>query len=77
MIMKKHQISSQDPFPDDTEKIQEARKILGDVAKDMTDDELRDIVTEVKFLASTWLDEYERTVFKGKTLQEHLDTRDR
>lgn len=50
--------------------VQEARDILGESAKDLTDSEVYDLVNEVQFLVDTWLEEYEREMFDGKTLNE-------
>jgi len=52
--------------------IEEAREILGDTAKQLTDEQLKDICVEIQFLVESWLDEYERSVFNGKTLRELL-----
>ena len=52
--------------------VQEARDILGDSAKDLTDSEVYDLVNEVQYLVDTWLEEYERKTFDGKTLNELL-----
>lgn len=53
--------------------ILEAREILGESAKDMTDEQVFDLVTEMQYLADSWLEEYEREVFDGKTLIELLN----
>lgn len=49
-----------------------AKEILGDKAKGMTDDEIKRQVASIQFLADSWLDEYERSIFDGKTLNEKL-----
>lgn len=54
--------------------IDEAREILGDTAKDITDDELKDILVEIQYLVECWMEEFERTIFNGKTLNELLGT---
>ena len=53
-------------------EVTEARKILGDLADELTADELKEIVTEVKYLTTCWLDEFEKSIFKGKTVAEIL-----
>ena len=58
-------------FLDDKE-IQEARKVLGKTAEKMSDEELKDQITMMKFLTESWLDEYERSVYGGKTLAEKI-----
>ncbi len=50
----------------------EAREILGEGAKIMTDDQLRNQVAGMQFLIESWMDEYERSIFDGKTLDEKL-----
>jgi hypothetical protein len=52
--------------------LQKAKEMLGDVAKAFTEEQLRDVVCEVQFLATSWLDDFERGVFEGKTLNELL-----
>lgn len=49
-----------------------AKTILGNIAKKMTDDQLKDACVEMQYLIETWLDEYERSIFGGKTLRELL-----
>lgn len=53
--------------------VQEARDILGESAKDLSDSEVYDLVNEVQFLVDTWLEEYERKTFEGQTLYELLN----
>lgn len=57
---------------EDTEKLKKTKKILGELALELSDEELKTIVTEIQFLADTWLDEFERGIFAGKTLNELL-----
>ena len=53
-------------------KIQQVKQTLGDIATTLSNDYLRDIATEVQFLSETWLDEFEREIFNGLTLNELL-----
>lgn len=53
-------------------ELQEAKDILGQAAKELTDDELRQQIACMEYLSESWLDEYERKIFKGKTLNEKL-----
>ncbi len=65
-------------FPEqqyDEKRIQKAREILGEVTDRYTAEQLRDIVTEIQYLVDTWLDDFERQVFAGKTLKELLHER--
>ena len=57
---------------EDTEKLEKAREILGELAVGLSDEELKTIVTEIQFLTDSWLDEFERGIFAGKTLNELL-----
>lgn len=52
--------------------VQEARDILGESAKDLSDSEVYNMVNEVQFLVDTWIEEFERKTFDGKTLNELL-----
>lgn len=53
-------------------RVQEAREILGDSAKDLTDDQVFELVSNVQFLADIWEDEFEKEIFGGKTINELL-----
>lgn len=53
-------------------RVQEAREILGDSAKDLTDDQVFELVNNVQFLVDIWEEEFEKEVFGGKTLNELL-----
>jgi len=48
----------------------EARNILGDSADKLTDEQIFDLVNEIQFLVDSWLEEFERKSFDGKTLNE-------
>lgn len=66
-------------FPEQTfdeKDIQKAKEILGDTAKKLSTQQLESAVTEVKYLAESWLDDFERSVFEGKTLKELLHNKD-
>jgi len=56
-------------------KIQKARAILGEVAKDMPDEELATYLTMFQYLLDSWLDQYETELFDGLTLQQVLRER--
>lgn len=49
------------------------RRILGETAQNLCDEQLECIVAEFQFLISSWLDEYEQEVFNGMTLKEVLN----
>jgi hypothetical protein len=48
----------------------EARKILGKSATSLTDDQVKDIIAMTDSLTSSWLDDYEKSIFNGQTLSE-------
>lgn len=50
--------------------ILEAREILGEPANSLTDNQIRDLINETQYLVDTWLEEFERSIFDGKTLYE-------
>lgn len=52
--------------------VKEARETLGEPSKSLSDEEVYDLVNEIQFLVDTWVEEYERDIFKGKTLEELL-----
>ncbi len=41
----------------------------------ITQEVLHDAVVEIKFLATSWLDDFEKEMFEGKTLDELLNQR--
>ncbi len=51
-------------------KLQKARKILGEEVAGVPDEELGVYIAEFQFLLDSWLDEYEKQVFDGKTLKQ-------
>lgn len=70
--------SIQDLFPEqeyEDKAIQRAKEILGASSKSFSKEELRDLVAQVEYLAETWLDDFERDIFKGRTLNELLHER--
>ena len=53
-------------------RIQKARRILEEVATDVTDEKLEIFLTEVQYLLDTWFDSFERDIFNGLTLKQVL-----
>jgi len=41
----------------------------------ITQEVLQDVVVEIKFLATSWLDDFEKEMFEGKTIDELLNQR--
>lgn len=54
------------------DQLDEIRKLLKEHNIRMSEDELQKTVTEFQYLADVWLDELEREIFGGKTLNELL-----
>lgn len=50
------------------------KQILGEKGKELTSEQVKDLMTKVQYLVQSWLDEYERQIFKGQTLQELLSS---
>ena len=68
----------QEMFPEqefEDKSIQKAKIILGDLAQEFSKEDLRDLVAQIEYLAESWLDDFEREVFSGKTLNELLHDR--
>lgn len=59
-------------MPIEQKDIDEAREILGEGAKSLDDDQLKDQLVMVQFLLESWMEEFERKIFNGKTLNELL-----
>lgn len=67
---KINQLFEQQDLQDRT--IFEAREILGELAKDLADDKIYELINEIQFLVESWIEEYERKVFNGMSLEELL-----
>ncbi|MCL4354834.1 hypothetical protein M1349_05225 [Patescibacteria group bacterium] len=52
--------------------IQTAKKILGPLADLFTEEGLKEVVVEIEYLTESWLDDFERKIFNGQTLNELL-----
>lgn len=59
-------------FPEQQEesRVQKTRKIMGEAINNLTDAELDKYLTEFQYLIDSWVDDYERQVFEGLTLQQ-------
>jgi hypothetical protein len=67
-----------DLFPEqkrEDKTIKRTKEILGSLGNKMTEDQMQDVASEVQFLITTWLDEFERQIFNGQTLKELLHER--
>lgn len=57
----------------ETEK---APKIVSDATEQPQETDLQDSIVEIKYLANSWLDDFEKHVFNGKTVNELLNQKD-
>lgn len=53
-----------------TISLSDARKALGETGKNMSDDEVLTMANNMQVLAHSWLESYERAIFKGRTVNE-------
>lgn len=53
-------------------RLQQARRIMGSVINDLSDEELEGCLTEFQHLLDEWLDAFEREQFDGQTLKQVL-----
>lgn len=60
------------PTSEDETNIIRTRRILSKTAESLSDEQIECMVTEFQFLINSWLDEFERDTFSGKTLKEVL-----
>ena len=60
------------PTVQEENKIVKAKRILGETVHDLPDNILESFITELEYLAESWLDDYEQSVFEGFTLDELL-----
>lgn len=51
-------------------KINKVRQLLGEKAKDLSDDQLETFSAQLDYLLNCWLDTFEKQLFDGKTLRE-------
>ena len=51
-------------------KFNKARQLLGEKAKNISDEQLETFSAQFDYLINTWLDLYEKQLFDGKTLRE-------
>ena len=65
-----------DPFvsqPNKESQIKKSRRVLGEIASDLSDDDLQIFLTEIQYLINSWFDQYEKQIFKGQTLRQILN----
>jgi hypothetical protein len=65
-------------FPEqeiENKKFKKAKEILGSLAHEFSDADLREVIAQVEYLAESWVDDFERDIFDGLTLKEVLHER--
>ena len=60
------------PSPSEENKLERARRTLGEIAAELPDDQLERTITEMQCLVNYWLDDYEKQVFDDLTLKQLL-----
>lgn len=60
------------PTRQEETKIAKARRILEDVGSELSDEELEIYLIKFEFLLDTWIDNFEKQIFEGKTLNQLL-----
>lgn len=53
-------------------KVRAVKDILGTLFDQLSASEIQDVIAETEYLVESWLDDYERQIFKGITLNELL-----
>lgn len=64
------------PFVSQSNKesqVEKSRRILGEVASDLSDNDLQIFITEIQYLINSWFDQFEQEIFKGQTLRQILN----
>lgn len=61
------------PLQSEENKTLRMRKALGESAKSLSNEQIETVEVEFQFLIDSWMDEYEKEVFSGKTLKEVLN----
>lgn len=52
--------------------IEQAKLALGKTGQNMSDENIQKLMTIADYLTDNWLEEYEKTIFNGKTLNQLL-----
>ena len=60
--------------PEQEQKIiLETRKMLGEESRKLSDEQVFEFIVNSQFLVEKWLEEFEKSTFQGKTLQDLLN----
>ena len=60
------------PTYEEENRLQKARRVLGEISFEITDEQLEIFITGIQFLLDSWLDNFERKMFDGLTLKQIL-----
>lgn len=60
------------PVKAEETKIQMARRVMGSIVSELSDEELDAYLTEFQFLVNAWLDSFEKQIFEGRKLEQLL-----
>ena len=69
---KKVDLNSIFPTQQEENKLTKSRRILGEIANDISDDELEAHLAKFEYLLDLWLDKFEKDIFNNKTLNQLL-----
>lgn len=53
-------------------RIQKARRVMGSLTNELSDEDLEVYITEFQYLIDQWLDNFEQQAFNGQTLKQVL-----
>ncbi|MEK7170867.1 MAG: hypothetical protein AAB774_01005 [Patescibacteria group bacterium] len=58
------------PVREEETRIDVARRVMGKIVAELSDDELEAYLTEFQFLIDSWFDSFEKQIFEGRKLEE-------
>ena len=61
------------PLASEENKTLRMRKVFGNAAQSLSNEQIETITTQFQFLVDSWMDEFEKEVFSGLTLKEVLN----
>lgn len=65
-------LSSIFPQQQEENKVLRTRKLLGETAASLSNEQIETMITEFQYLIDVWLDDFEREILDGMTLKEVL-----
>jgi len=61
------------PLASEENKTSRMRRVLGNTAQSLSNEQIETITTQFQFLIDSWMDEFEKEVFSGLTLKDVLN----